>query len=260
VAAIPESLPAVVTLSLALGAHRMAQRRAIVRKLPAVEALGSVTVIATDKTGTLTQGRMQVERVWTATGEIRVDGAGDNPDGSLRHAHAPEQRPDLAGDQPLGRLLLAGVLANDAAVLHTAADDGAWEAAGDPTEGALLVLAARAGLDLGARKAALPRVAELPFDAARKRMTTIHRPAAGAELVVASKGAVETILPNVRALAGPHGPRPISDADLVAVHRQAEAYAAGGYRVLAIAGRTLHRLPAHLEGAEQTWCCTAWSP
>jgi P-type Ca2+ transporter type 2C len=252
VAAIPESLPAVVTLSLALGARRMAQRRAIVRRLPAVEALGSVTVIATDKTGTLTQGRMQVERVWTAAGEVEVSGSGYSPDGTFCTAGDGEQRPDPTDGQPLGQLLLAGALANDAALLAPAAAGGAWEVAGDPTEGALLVLAAKAGLGHDQLKAALPRVAEVPFDAARKRMTTIHRSSgAGAELIVASKGAVEAILPNVRVLAGPHRPRPVLAGDLAEVHRQAERYAAGGYRVLAIAGRRLRRLPARLQQAEE---------
>jgi Ca2+-transporting ATPase len=249
VAAIPESLPAVVTLSLALGAHRMARQRAIVRKLSAVEALGSVTVIATDKTGTLTQGRMQVERVWAATGEVEVSGSGYSPNGAFRTVAGGQQRPDPAGGQPLGRLLVAGALANDAALLAPAVAGGAWEVAGDPTEGALLALAAKAGVDHEQLKATLPRVAEVPFDATRKRMTTIHRSSSG-ELLVASKGALEAILPRARMLAGPHGPRPISAADLAELGRQAERYAADGYRVLAIAGRTLRRLPAHPEDAE----------
>jgi Ca2+-transporting ATPase len=250
VAAIPESLPAVVTLSLALGAHRMARQRAIVRKLPAVEALGSVTVIATDKTGTLTQGRMQVERLWTASGEVEVSGLGYAPDGAFHAAGDGEQRPDPTSDQPLGQLLLASALANDAALLAPAVADGSWEVAGDPTEGALLALAGKAGLDHEQLKVTLPRVAEVPFDAARKRMTTIHRSSHDA-LLVASKGAVEAILPTVRMLEGPHKPQPISEADLAELHRQAERYAADGYRVLAIAGRTLPQLPARLEEAEQ---------
>jgi Ca2+-transporting ATPase len=249
VAAIPESLPAVVTLSLALGAHRMARQRAIVRKLPAVEALGSVTVIATDKTGTLTQGRMQVERVWTTAGEVEVGGSGYSPDGAF-HAVGDDQQPDPTGaDQPLGQLLLAGALANDAALLAPAVAGGAWDVAGDPTEGALLALAAKAGLDHDRLKATHPRIAEMPFDATRKRMTTIHQsPHEG--LLLASKGALEAILPGVSMLAGAHGPRPIT-ADLDALRRQAERYATDGYRVLAIAGQTLRQLPARLEDAER---------
>jgi Ca2+-transporting ATPase len=251
VAAIPESLPAVVTLSLALGAHRMARQRAIIRKLPAVEALGSVTVIATDKTGTLTQGRMQVERVWTATGEVEVTGSGYAPDGTFHPVGGVQQRPDPESDQPLGQLLLAGALANDAALLAPTATDGAWEVAGDPTEGALLALAAKAGLDRDELEATLPRVAEVPFDATRKRMTTIHRSSPGEQLVVASKGAAEAILPSVRALAGPRGPQPISQADLAEIGGRAETWAADGYRVLAVAGQTLRQLPTHPEDAER---------
>jgi Ca2+-transporting ATPase len=246
VAAIPESLPAVVTLSLALGAHRMARQQAIIRKLPAVETLGSVTVIATDKTGTLTQGRMQVERVWTAAGEVEVSGSGYAPDGDF---HADNTLVDPTGP-PLGRLLLAAALANDAQLVPPTSAAQAWTVAGDPTEGALLALAAKAGLDRDQLKASLPRVAEVPFDSTRKRMTTLHRTQDG-DLLVASKGAVETLAPSLQSLAGPDGPRPITPADLARIHAQAEAYATQGYRVLAVAGRHLPALPARIDDAEQ---------
>jgi Ca2+-transporting ATPase len=247
VAAIPESLPAVVTLSLALGAHRMARQQAIIRKLPAVETLGSVTVIATDKTGTLTQGRMQVERVWTPAGEVQVGGSGYAPDGQFTTADDGGRVDPTA--PPLGQLLLAAALTNDAHLLPPGSAGGAWEVAGDPTEGALLALAAKAGLDRHQLTAELPRVAEVPFDSARKRMTTLHRTPNG-QLLVASKGAIETLQPLLAALAGPNGPRPITPADQTRLHAQAEAYASHGYRVLAVAGRQLPALPASIEDAE----------
>jgi P-type Ca2+ transporter type 2C len=248
VAAIPESLPAVVTLSLALGAHRMARQQAIIRKLPAVETLGSVTVIATDKTGTLTQGRMQAERVWTAAGEVQVSGTGYTPDGEFTTADDGGRVDPTA--PPLGRLLLAGALANDAHLVPPASAGEAWEVTGDPTEGALLALAAKAGLDRDQLAVDLPRVAEVPFDSTRKRMTTLHRTRDG-QLLVASKGAIEALEPLLAALAGPDGPRPITPADQTHLHVQAEAYAAQGYRVLAVAGRQLTALPAQIEDAER---------
>ena len=172
VAAIPEGLPAVVTIALALGSQRMLRRHALIRKLPAVETLGSVTVVCSDKTGTLTQNRMTVtvldaadERIDVVEhlrGTRPVAQPGDAP------AAVPEDKPALAF------LLAAGALCNDAA-LNPGAAAGTWEGVGDPTEGALLVAAARLGLLKPDLDRALPRVAEVPFDSDRKRMTTIHR-------------------------------------------------------------------------------------
>jgi P-type Ca2+ transporter type 2C len=246
VAAIPEALPAVVTVSLALGAQRMARERALVRKLAAVETLGSVTVICTDKTGTLTQGRMQVERLWTLEGEVMVTGSGYEPTGEL-----------IAGDLSVDAesssvkdLLRATVLCNDAVLLPPSSPEGLWDVVGDPTEGALLVLAAKAGLERGPVERAFPRVAELPFEAARKRMTTLHETAEGG-ILVASKGAPETIL----AVADRVGPgdreRRASGEDLERIGEQAATYAEAGYRVLAVAGTRLPFLPKIPEEAER---------
>jgi P-type Ca2+ transporter type 2C len=238
VAAIPEALPAVVTISLALGAQRMAEHRALIRKLPAVETLGSVTVICTDKTGTLTQGQMQVARVWTAAGEYVAVGSGYDPAGELHR----DDRPVMVAEDPaLAQLLQAAVLCNDAALQPPTTSDDRWQVAGDPTEGALLVLAARAGLDAAAVLAATPRVGEVPFDGRRKRMSTVHQLPDGGQLV-ASKGAVETILPLVAEVAGAPG----DAAALERVREVAEAYAGAGYRVLAIAGT---RRPASVGAA-----------
>ncbi|WP_325119729.1 cation-translocating P-type ATPase [Streptomyces sp. GMR22] len=223
VAAVPESLPAVVTLALALGARRMAERHAIVRRLPAVETLGSVTVLATDKTGTLTEGRMAAERLWTPQGEATVSGIGYDPEGRVTrdgHPVTVNDAPDLAA------LLRASMLCNDAALEPPSDGDGRWRAMGDPTEAALLAAGARLGLDRAALERELPRADEIPFDSARKRMTTVHRVPGGGMRVVC-KGAPEVML------RSPVLTDPLDVRTLAAV--QAEELARDGYRVLAIA-------------------------
>ncbi|MFF4481810.1 cation-translocating P-type ATPase [Streptomyces melanosporofaciens] len=231
VAAVPESLPAVITLALALGARRMAERHAIVRRLPAVETLGSVTVLATDKTGTLTEGRMAAERLWTPQGEATVSGIGYGPEGRV----ARDDRTVTAGDAPdLAALLRAAALCNDAALEPPADGHGQWRAMGDPTEAALLAAGARLGLDLAALERALPRVDEIPFDSARKRMTTVHH-APGGGLRVVCKGAPEVMLrPPV--LTDPLDMRTRAAA-------QAEELARNGYRVLAVASADHDEIP-----------------
>lgn len=222
VAAVPESLPAVVTLALALGAHRMARRRAIVRRLPAVETLGSVTTIATDKTGTLTEGVMTVERVVLPDGTTEIiAGTGYEPGPVVR-------RPMLAG------LGLAMLLCNDADLAAPREDDGRWSAVGDPMEAALIAAAARCGVAPGTRDAH-PRVAEVPFDDTRLRMTTVHACPDGGFLI-AAKGAPERVL----AVDGPLriGPDLRDRMRLAAQHLGAE-----GYRVLAVASRRVDRIP-----------------
>ncbi|GAA2676018.1 cation-translocating P-type ATPase [Streptomyces aculeolatus] len=231
VAAVPESLPAVVTLSLALGARRMAERHAIVRRLPAVETLGSVTVIATDKTGTLTEGRMAAERLWTPRGEATVEGTGYDPGGRVVRdgtTATPRSAPDLAD------LLGAAVLCNDAALEPPSDDSREWRALGDPTEAALLAAGARLGLDRAAQARDLPRVAEIPFDSDRKHMTTVHRRPEGG-VRVACKGAPEAVL---RPLILRDGPDAVTRA-----HVQAEVLARHGYRVLAVASADHEEAP-----------------
>ena len=222
VAAVPESLPAVVTLSLAVGARRMSARHAIVRRLPAIETLGAVTVIATDKTGTLTEGRMTVERLWTPGDEAWVTGTGLGPVGEVMTDAGradPVTHPDLAV------LLRGAALCNDAA-LHPADDPADWSAVGDPTEAALLVAADKLGLDRTCLAAQLPRVFEQPFDSDRRRMTTVHRLPCGGHLVVC-KGAPEAMLRHPL-LADP-------DDLLARASERALALAEEGYRVLAVA-------------------------
>jgi ATPase, P-type (transporting), HAD superfamily, subfamily IC/ATPase, P-type (transporting), HAD superfamily, subfamily IC/ATPase, P-type (transporting), HAD superfamily, subfamily IC len=240
VAAIPESLPAVVTISLALGAQRMARHRAVVRRLPAVETLGSVTVIATDKTGTLTQGRMLVERIWTPDGqEWAVTGDGYSPDGDLepivsRQADEPEA---------LSALARSAALCNDAALIPPNQRGGAWTVGGDPTEGALLALAAKLDGRHRTFQREYPRLAEEPFDSARKRMTTFHAMPSGGVLTL-TKGALEAVAPTL-----------VRSKDDRTVARLAEAkadeYAQAGYRVLALAGSEHGDLDTALRDANQ---------
>ncbi len=207
VAAIPEGLPAVVTVALALGARRMARRHALVRKLPAVETLGSVTVICSDKTGTLTENRMLVERAWTPAGAFAVGGGGYAPDGTIE----PEGDPDPAAEAALDRLARIAVACNDATLRGPGRAGGDWSITGDPTEGALLAFAGKRGVFASDLLADHPRVEELTFDSARRRMTTLH--ADGDRIWVASKGALEALAPLLDAadaplLAGRQGRRP----------------------------------------------------
>ncbi|MEH1016884.1 cation-transporting P-type ATPase [Micromonospora sp. CPCC 206060] len=226
VAAVPESLPAVVTLALALGARRMAASRAIPRRLHAVETLGSVTVIASDKTGTLTEGRMAVQQAVTADDvPWTVTGVGYDPKGGVRRADAPDGTTLVVPDE-LRRLARAALLCNDAVLTPPDADRPEWGAIGDPLEAGLLAFAARCGLDPAATRAAWPRVAEHPFDQANRRMTTVHRACAGGHLVVC-KGAPENVLvaPVVEA----------TDEELARWRVRAQELAAQGLRVLAVA-------------------------
>nr|WP_311132629.1 cation-transporting P-type ATPase [Nonomuraea gerenzanensis] len=227
VAAVPESLPAVVTLSLALGARRMAARHALVRKLPAVETLGSVTALATDKTGTLTEGRMLARHLWTPTAQATISGTGYAPEG------------EITGDAgSFEALLTAATLCNDARLAPPADDTGEWAALGDPTEAALLTAAAKLGLDRTTVQTRHPRLAELPFDSDRKRMTTLHQLPDGRTRLIC-KGAPEALL---------HHPVLTDEADLLTrAATQADEFARAGYRVLAVASTDLDSPPTTLE-------------
>jgi Ca2+-transporting ATPase len=231
VAAIPEGLPAVVTVALALGARRMARRRSVIRRLPAVETLGSVSVICSDKTGTLTENRMTVERAWTRAGLYTIDGEGYAPSGSVD--------PPGQDDDDLARLGEIAAACNDA-VLHPPDEhQGEWTLTGDPTEGALVALAGRLGVDAAALDRTRPRRGEVAFDADRKRMTTVHATDDG--YWVAVKGALETLARCMRAGES----RALEDAT-VAAAKLAER----GYRVLALAERHISSLPDQIEDVE----------
>ncbi|MEN9216002.1 MAG: cation-transporting P-type ATPase [Gloeomargarita sp. HHBFW_bins_162] len=224
VSAIPEGLPAVVTVTLAIGVHRMAQRHAIIRKLPAVEALGSATVICSDKTGTLTENQMTVQALYVGGQMYSVTGSGYSPKGEIRIADG-EPLPEL----PLGlrACLVAGMLCNDAQLRQTGTD---WEVAGDPTEGALLAVAEKAGLSQAGLLAAHPRLDAIPFESDYQYMATLHD---GSPRMIYVKGAVEVLLSRCAEAVDPQGePIPL---DQRAVQTAVEQMAAQGLRVLACA-------------------------
>lgn len=183
VAAIPEALPAVVTVGLALGVRRMVRRHALIRRLPSVETLGSTNIICTDKTGTLTQNKMTVEKVYVNGSVLNVTGRGYEPVGDFLCGD------DLACDTHLHRLLVTGSLCNDAGLIQ---EKGTWNITGDPTEGALVVAAAKAGIWKTALDEKHRRVGEVPFSSERKMMTTLNISEEG--LTAYSKGAPEVIL------------------------------------------------------------------
>jgi Ca2+-transporting ATPase len=236
VAAVPESLPTVITLSLALGARRMAAKHAIVRRLPAVETLGSVSVIATDKTGTITEGRMAAERVWTPAGEAAIDGAGYSLDGVVSDAGAVRVREDT----DLSTLLKAAALCTDAKVLPPDSEHPDGQVLGDPTEGALIIAAEKLGMQHAALVKACPRVDEFPFDSLRKRMTTVHRQPPG--YLVICKGAPEFLL---------HSDVVSTEAAVLQTAlTRAYEYAGLGLRVLAVAAAESQHRPASAAEAE----------
>ncbi len=250
VGAIPEGLPAAVTITLAIGVSRMAQRRAVIRRLPAVETLGSTTVICADKTGTLTENQMVVRALWTPDADFEVTGSGYAPDGVLRDPRGAQAV--LESSPALRWSLLAGAACNDAALTH---EDGRWDLVGDPTEGAMLVAAAKAGLVADQVGAQLPRLATIPFSSDRQYMATLHRDLTAGpseNQVVLVKGAVERVLDlcagQLRA-DGSTGP-----VDRAAVLRTADDLAGHGLRVLATATGTVpgpHRSgPEELDPAE----------
>ncbi len=191
VAAIPEGLPAVVTIVLALGMKRMVQRNAIVRKLLAVETLGCVTVICSDKTGTLTQNEMTVIRAYTGGTVYKISGQGYNPAGEFT---ADDSKADPEQEPALKLLLTSGVLCNDSTLEKKDEQEGLWGIIGDPTEGALVVAGAKAGYDKAAINEELERIEEIPFDSERKMMTTFHRGLTEGKIVSFTKGAPDIIL------------------------------------------------------------------
>ncbi|MBQ1074714.1 HAD-IC family P-type ATPase [Micromonospora sp. C31] len=228
VGAIPEGLPAAVTITLAIGVARMARRQAVIRRLPAVETLGSTTVVCTDKTGTLTENQMTVQALWTTVGRYEVTGLGYSPTGEIRDADgapAPTGEPG-----PLRWSLLSGVACNDARLDER---DGRCTVLGDPTEGAMLVVGAKVGLRAEEVAGELPRVAAIPFTSERQFMATLHQQPGGRVVLV--KGAVERVVEWSTAALGPDGGTTALDRS--AVLAAAGELAGEGLRVLATAMR-----------------------
>ncbi|HYZ03805.1 MAG TPA: HAD-IC family P-type ATPase, partial [Rubrobacter sp.] len=264
VAAVPEGLPAVVTIALALGAHRMFKRRALIRKLPAVETLGSVTVICSDKTGTLTQNRMTATVLDVAGHTVELVG------GSFADSNSgPEGGTPLAvGDDPTLALLLAGgALCNDA--LLEDHEEDKFRAVGDPTEGALVVAAAREGLKKPEIEVALPRVGEVPFDSGRKRMTTVHEVVSDSENLEAlnlvlnadqenasyiafTKGAVDSLLEISSEVWTDDGQiEPLTEGWRERISAANERLAGDGIRVLGVGLRRLRSVDGFGEELER---------
>jgi cation-transporting ATPase F len=249
VAAIPEGLPAAVTIMLAIGVARMAQRRAIIRKMPAVETLGSTTVICSDKTGTLTQNQMTVTEIVAGGETFAVTGAGYAPDGQILAGGSADGARErvavsvagLHGHVAVLECLRAGLLCNDSQVVH---DEGDWSVEGDPTEAALLVAAAKAGLVTDVVQEEFPRVDSIPFESELQYMATLHDRGSDRPRLVYAKGAVEAILSRCGAAVDAAGqPGPL-DADGVAA--EVRRLAAAGLRVLAFARKELPPGTPHL--------------
>jgi len=239
VAVVPEALPAVVTISLAIGVQKMVKRNALIRRLPAVETLGSTSVICSDKTGTLTKDEMTVRSVYCAGQISNVSGAGYTPEGQFStNGEAPAEPTPV-----LLQMLTAASLASDTRLVQL--PDGGWDIKGDPTEGALVVAAAKAGLQKATLEITFPRVAEIPFSSETKRMTTLHQ--VEVSLTAYAKGAPEMILAGCDFVQTAQGERPLDAAGREQILAQAQTMAGEALRVLAVA----YKPNAILETAER---------
>ena len=226
VAAVPEALAAIVTGALAVAMRDMAKHNALVRRMPAVETLGCVSVICTDKTGTLTKGEMTVRRVHAGGHQVEVSGAGYAPVGRLG---------DAAPDAALLSMLQGGLLASDATIVE---EEGRWLARGDPTEAALVTLAAKGGVHVAEQRLECPRIEEFPFSSERKRMTTVHR-MSDAKQVAFMKGAPEVVLERCDRVMYADGARVLDVAERARLMQVSEDMGQDALRVLAIASKDL---------------------
>jgi Ca2+-transporting ATPase len=236
VAAIPEGLPAITTITLALGMQRMARRGAIVRKLPAVETLGAATIIASDKTGTLTQNEMTVRAAYAGGTRYKVTGEGYDPTGTFHEDGGRDLDAELP--KPLVYTLTTAALCNNASLDQVTEDDGRtrWKVVGDPTEGALLAFAAKGGMTRDELAPGHQFVYELPFDSDRKRMTVITRDKTG-RTIAHVKGSVDVLLPLCVKISGEDGPRGLTDEDRARILEEADRMSRKALRVLALCRR-----------------------
>jgi Ca2+-transporting ATPase len=258
IAAVPEGLPAIVTICLALGMQRMVARHALLRRLPAVEALGSATAICSDKTGTLTQNAMTVTHIWADETLLSITGDGYTPEGIFQDG---DEEVDVADIPGVNILLRGALLCNDATLELVDGDAGRalWRMVGDPTEGALVVAAAKAGYWRPEVEQDFPRVSEIPFDSVRKRMSTVHEMRHSAyagesdpmqqtfpqdlEYLVFVKGAPDVLLDLCNRIYRRGRIEPLSDMDREHILEMNAALASNALRVLAVAAKGLDRLP-----------------
>ncbi len=252
IAAVPEGLAAIVTVCLALGMREMVNRHALIRRLPAVETLGSATVICSDKTGTLTQNEMTVVRAWAAGREYEITGKGYEPKGNFL---ADKVEINVEDHPVLVQTLWAGLLCNDAVLEKDERAVGGYRMVGDPTEGSLVVAAAKAGYWTDRFAQLFPRVSEIPFDSDRKRMTTIHDvqkaaevhpelyPTNNARYAAVVKGAPDLVLDQCATMRTEAGIVPLTPAQREEIMGANAAMASQALRVLAVAYRPLERVP-----------------
>lgn len=241
VAAIPEGLPAVVTIVLAMGMQRMVKHNSIMKKLHAVETLGSTTVICSDKTGTLTQNQMTIVKMFVPGAEIDVEGKGYKPEGALTVGGTPVI---LSSEPAISRLLEIQALCNDSRLEHNT-EDGAdeWRIKGDPTEGSMIVAAAKAGIDSAALNKSQPRLQEIPFDSDRKLMTTFHKAADGT-LVAFTKGATDVLIDRSTKIMRRDGTvEPLTPADLEMIAAENKKLSRQALRVLGMAYKVVSEIP-----------------
>ncbi|WP_225885235.1 cation-translocating P-type ATPase [Leptolyngbya sp. KIOST-1] len=236
VSAIPEGLPAVVTITLAIGVSRMARRNAIVRKLPAVETLGSATVICSDKTGTLTENQMTVQSIYAGDRHYDLTGEGYTPHGELRDGEDNPVPPEAMA-APLRQCLIVGMLCNDSELEHS---DHRWGVVGDPTEGALLVAARKAGFERTELNHSYPRIDSIPFESEFQYMATLHQQDTAGQWLLA-KGSVEALVARCdRLLTTEAQAVPLDDGGRDHILLQAERMASRGLRVLCFAAKAFH--------------------
>jgi Ca2+-transporting ATPase len=241
VAVVPEGLLAVVTVTLALATQRMVKRNALIRKLQAVETLGSVTTICSDKTGTLTQNKMVVETIFTAQTTTQVTGNGYEPQGQF--IDVSQQAFSPAENNEVNELLIACTVCNDSHLQKNS--EGEWAIIGDPTEGALITLAAKANIESAVLNVQMPRIAEIPFSSERKRMSVICQDRNS--YLLFTKGSPELVLGCCDRLQIDHEYQPITPAQRTQILEQNNFLASKGIRVLGFATNTLDALPAQAE-------------